>query len=111
MFYDNLKKECEKRNIKITRLVLECGGTKGSLTGWKNGADPRSDIVIKIAKRLNVTTDELLLGNIENKTEEERLITAYRQLTDEGKRAVLSFAEMAAENPQYKKYTDLPEEA
>ena len=111
MFYDNLKKICEKKGVKITPTVIECGGKAGSINGWKKGAAPNSEIVIKLSIRLNVTTDELLLGNIENKTEEERLITADRQLTDEGKRAVLSFAEMAAENPQYKKYTDLPEEA
>lgn len=60
MFYDILKNECEKQGLKITPLVLECGGSKGNLSHWKSGASPKSDIVIKLARRLNVPTDYLL---------------------------------------------------
>ena len=66
MFYDNLKAECERQGLKITPIVLECGGNKGSLSGWKKGASPNSDIVMKLSVRLNVSTDELLFGK--NKT-------------------------------------------
>ena len=115
MFYDNLKSECDRQGLKITPLVEECGGNRGSLSGWKKGASPNSDIVMKIAVRLNVTTDFLLFGKTDNTTEqppeELRLIKAFRQLTDEGKRNVLGIAEMSAQNPQYKKYTDIPKEA
>lgn len=62
MFYDNLKAECEKQGLKITPIVLECGGNKGSITGWKNGAMPNSDIVMRLSVRLNVPTDVLLFG-------------------------------------------------
>lgn len=75
MFYDNLKAECDRQGLKITPIVLECGGNKGSLSGWKNGASPNSNIVIALAIRLNVSTDYLLLGkdnlssnNISNST-------------------------------------------
>ena len=62
MFYDNLKAECERQGLKITPIVLECGGNKGALSGWKRGASPNSDIVMKLSVRLNVSTDELLFG-------------------------------------------------
>lgn len=60
MFYDILKNECEKQGLKITPLVLECGGSKGNLSHWRSGASPKSDIVAKLARRLNVSTDYLL---------------------------------------------------
>lgn len=62
MFYDILKKECENQGVKMTPLILECGGSKGSVSNWKKGASPNSDIVVKLARRLNVSTD-YLLGN------------------------------------------------
>lgn len=62
MFYDNLKFICEQKGLKITPIVLECGGTKGVIGGWKKGAAPNSDIVMKLAVRLNVPTDLLLFG-------------------------------------------------
>ena len=62
MFYSNLKRICDEKGIKITPLVLECGGTKGIIGGWKKGISPNSDIVMKIAVKLNITTDELLFG-------------------------------------------------
>ena len=62
MFYDNLKTICEKQNLKITNIVIECGGAPGSINGWKKGSMPNSNIVIALAMRLNVSTDYLLLG-------------------------------------------------
>lgn len=62
MFYDNLKAICEKQNLKITNIVIECGGAPGSINGWKKGSMPNSSIVIALAMRLNVSTDYLLLG-------------------------------------------------
>ncbi len=115
MFYDNLKEECELQGLKITPLVLECGGNKGALSGWKKGASPNSDIVMKISVRLNVPADYLLFGR-QNKAneqdpDEQRLITAYRKLTDEGKRAVLHQAENFSKDPFYQKYTDISKDA
>ena len=115
MFYNNLKEACENEGLKITPTVIECGGKAGSIGGWKKGAAPNSDIVMKLAVRLNVTTDFLLFGRtkseIDEPDDEQRLIKAYRQLTDEGKRSVLHQAENFAKDPFYQKYTDIPKEA
>lgn len=73
MFYDNLKSICDLQNIKITPLVAECGGAKGSISNWKKGASPNSDIVVKLAVRLNVSTDQLLLG-VDTSSQQKKVI-------------------------------------
>ena len=102
MFYDNLKAICDKKNLKITPLIIECGGTKGGLSGWRNGASPNSDIVIKLAQRLNVSCDYLLTGNnsisnvdissqeTELSDDEQELLTEYKKLDFRGRSAVMS---------------------
>ena len=62
MFYDNLKAICDEQGVKITPIVAECGGAKGSISNWKKGASPNSDIVARLAVRLNVSTDLLIFG-------------------------------------------------
>lgn len=113
MFCDNLKEECERQGHKITPTVQQCGGKVGSIGGWKNGASPNSDIVMKLATRLNVSTDFLLFGeNISETTEDEKeLLKAYRSVTEEGKNAIKKYSQFIADNEQYKKYTDIPKEA
>ncbi len=115
VFYDNLKAECDKQKIKITPLIQKCGGSTGTISNWRKGASPNSDIVMKIAMQLNVSTDYLLFGHDkkdnEISIEEKKLLTAFRKLTPEGQNAVLMFAEVSAQNPQYQKYTDIPKEA
>ena len=73
-------------NTKIATVVKECGGAVGSIDGWKKGATPRSDIVVKMALRLNVTTDYLLLGRTSapelsmqfQTTKEQQILAAYK---------------------------------
>lgn len=116
MFYDNLKAECERQGYKLTTIVLECGGTKGIIGGWKNGAAPRSDIVMKLAVRLNVPTDYLLFGThspvSQLESNEQELLNIYQKLSVEDRFRVLgraeTLAELAAEraSEQLKKSTD-----
>lgn len=61
-FYDNLKSLCDERGVSITKTVELCGGSTGSIGGWKAGKWPNSEIVFKIATRLDVSCDRLLLG-------------------------------------------------
>lgn len=111
MFYNNLKKICDKKGVKVTPIVLECGGNKGSLSGWKKGAIPNSDIVMKIAVRLNVTTDNLLFGESEESEIEKKIIEALRNVNDEGKEDVLDYAVMISEKQKYQKNTNVSKEA
>lgn len=94
MFYDNLLVACEKKGIKVTPLVIECGGASGSISNWKKGASPNSDIVLKLATRLNVSTDYLLTGkdkflNDNLDTDQQELIEDYKTLSDIDKARVL----------------------
>ena len=98
MFYDNLKAICDEKNIKITPLVLECGGTKGVIGGWRKGAKPNSDIVMKLAVKLNITTDYLLFGEEKLNTEDDKikyaLFDGLEGVTDEMYDEVKQYAQM-----------------
>lgn len=103
MFYDNLKRICDEKNLKITPIVVECGGAKGSISNWKNGATPNSDIVARLSVRLNVSTDLLIFGK-ENRSSaeqltdnEKKLLTYYNKLSDIDKGIVIGRAEQLAE--------------
>lgn len=99
MFYDNLKAICDNKGLKITPIVAECGGAKGSITNWRNGAIPNSDIVIRLAKRLGVTTDYLLLGSDKCtlSREQEELLSHFNNLSSVDKGKVIGKAETLAE--------------
>lgn len=100
MFYNNLKAICDKKGLKVTPTVLSCGGSKGSLTAWKNGASPNSDIVINLSVLLNVPTDLLLLGeerNIPLTDDEQKLIEHYNRLPPEEKIKLVARAEAIAD--------------
>lgn len=101
MFYDNLKAECERQGLKITPLTIECGGATGSIARWKYGAAPTSDIVVRFAERLGVTTDYLLTGEEKEQpkptpTENIKfaLFNGTDGITDEMYEEVKQFAEM-----------------
>lgn len=95
MFYDNLKSVCEKKGVKITPLIQECNGSTGSISKWRNGAYPNSDIVVKVAMRLGVSTDFLLLGKEYLQPTEQlsqdklRLLEMYDMLSDIEKGEIL----------------------
>ncbi|MCD7948280.1 MAG: hypothetical protein LUG13_08335 [Oscillospiraceae bacterium] len=96
MFYDNLKQICAEQGLKVTPIVNECGAT-GSIAGWKNGRSPSSDVVIKLAMRLNVSTDRLLFGaeRYNLSPEQQEFIKIYDSLDEEGRtivRAALYYA-------------------
>jgi len=108
MFYDNLKAICEEQGLKITPVVLECGGTKGMLGGWKNGASPNSDIIMRLSDRLNVSTDALLFGKdypvrpAITDEDEKALLESFRCLSDKEQAKLLGRAELLAEQTMAK---------
>lgn len=101
-FYDNLKQICEAKGVKVTPTVLECGGTKGIISGWKKGIYPNSEIVMKLSVLLNVPSDALLFGiatplpnNLSE--DEEELLRYYKQLPEKEKIRLVSRAEAIAD--------------
>ncbi len=104
MFYDNLKSICEKKDLKITPTVLECGGTKGIISGWKKGAMPNSDIVMKLSTKLNVSTDFLLFGKktIDNiSTTEKELLDFFRKLSPNEQQRIIGRCEEIVSSKEY----------
>lgn len=63
MFWDNFKKECDKRGLKPTPVLKECGISTGSIGRWQAGSSPNADAIIAIAKYLQCSTDILLMGS------------------------------------------------
>lgn len=100
VFYDNLKIICDQKGVKITPIVAECGGAKGSISNWKNGASPNSDIVAKLAVRLNVSSDELIFGKETSPSlpeDELELLGYYKKLPEREKIRLVSRAEALAD--------------
>lgn len=62
MFYDNLKKACENKGVKVTPYAQSLGLTSGIVGNWKKGGVPRIDILIKMSSDLDVSIDYLLTG-------------------------------------------------
>lgn len=119
----NKIKETAKAKGKVLKdLLQQCNLGSNTFSHMLHGKAIAYDSLANIADYLDCSVDFLLgrtnnanahQGNAEVKglPEEQRLITAFRKLTDEGKRTVLSIAEMSAQNPQYQKYTDISEKA
>ena len=94
MFYDTLVKLCKEHNVKITPLVVSCGGSKSSPLNWKNGASPNSDIVIKLAEYFGVSTDYLLLGKEpELSDKQQQLLNLFNQLSEENQAKIIERVE------------------
>ncbi|MBE6754760.1 MAG: hypothetical protein E7559_10515 [Ruminococcaceae bacterium] len=102
MFYENLVEVCKELGVYPTRVVLECGGKSGSISGWKKGAWPSSEIVANIASHLNISCDRLLLGkpstqpttaqNASYSEEAQQLMQLFDSLDQEGRIIVMAEA-------------------
>lgn len=66
MFYERYASLCANRGVSPSKVAIECGFNKGSVSVWKkkyqNGIDvrPSSEILIKIANYFSVSVDFLL---------------------------------------------------
>lgn len=63
--YERLKVVCKENNTNPTSLCIEITGSQGNLATWKKG-NIRTDYLIKIAQKFNVTIDYLLLSPVES---------------------------------------------
>lgn len=115
-----IKKIAKDKNVSVKQLLNDVGLGYNTMSNMKTSM-PKADNLAKIADYLECSVDFLLgrtnnanahKGNAEVKglPEEQRLITAFRKLTDEGKTRVLDEAEMCANTIKFQKYTDVPRE-
>lgn len=100
MFYDRLKEACKTANTTVTAVLKAIGIGTANGTYWKNGSVPSSDIVIKLAEFLNVSTDYLLTGQSPSSSfsdTEKELISLFKSLSEADKIRVIERAETLAE--------------
>lgn len=73
---ENIKKLCDKNNIKITNLEKELGFGAGIISRWGNDADPSLSKIIQVADYFHVSIDEVVgHNNIINDKFLEKLIS------------------------------------
>lgn len=60
MFYAKFVYECRGIGLKPSKLLEELGMSKGNLSAWRKGKLPSGKTLSTLAKRFNITVDELL---------------------------------------------------
>lgn len=69
MFWDNFMRLCNQAGKYPNTVAAEVGvKSTGTVTGWKNGANPRQTVLLKLADYFGVTVDYLLNAEKENPT-------------------------------------------
>lgn len=64
MFWTNYVRLCASISKAPNVVAAECGvKSTGTVTGWKNGAKPRDNVLIKIADYFGISADELVGDN------------------------------------------------
>lgn len=67
MFWDNFVRLCNQAGKYPNTVAAEVGvKSTGTVTGWKNGANPRQTVLLKLADYFGVTVDYLLNAEKEN---------------------------------------------
>lgn len=60
IFFTRFQDLCRRNGTSVNAVGREIGASSGSITAWKNGTEPRSGTLVKIAEYFGVTTDYLL---------------------------------------------------
>ena len=96
-FRENLKNELEYQGLLVKELSEKSGIKKQTLDNYLSThcCIPHADIAVKIARALNVSVEYLITGK-ETKSsesdfsiEEKKLISAFRNLPEQKKKALL----------------------
>lgn len=81
LFGKNLKKYLAEKGMTQTQLANELGIKQPTINSWINkGINPELEKVIRIAKILDVTLDELVLGRRTYNELEQKLILVQEEL-------------------------------
>lgn len=60
MFWDNFYKLCKSQGTSPNAVCAAIGLSNATATGWKNGTQPKADVLIKLAEYLDCSVDYLL---------------------------------------------------
>ena len=58
----------DQRGVTAKKLTTDLGISNSSVSDWKKGSKPSSDVIVKLANYFHVTTDYILLGTLSNDT-------------------------------------------
>lgn len=94
MFYVNYVRLCNSVNKTPSSVALEMGIAKPTVTRWKNGSNPNSATLFKVADYFGVTVEYLLEDHSEQK---EKLSAESEELTVDQKRAIEKILNMPPE--------------
>lgn len=107
-FSDKIKNLRAEHHLSQIAFAKKIGVSKSLVAFWEvNKRDPRLEQVMNIGRIFNIDWTTLLddeLLNYEPKMrrdEEQSLLNAYRNLNEEGKRTLLTFAQSLVYNPLY----------
>jgi transcriptional regulator with XRE-family HTH domain len=88
-FYECYEALCFEHGMKpqAQEILNILGVTSPTISGWKKGSSPKIEVLCRLARYFNVTTDYLLgLSDTRNLAEEEQLLLeAYRNASVEGR--------------------------
>lgn len=85
MFIAQLEKLCKENGTTVSTIAKELGFSMGSVSQWRKGSCPRSDVVVRFADYFSVTTDYLLKGEepqMRLKDEKEKLNMSENRTID-----------------------------
>lgn len=78
MFFDQLKRICEARGLKVTTTVKAAGLSTGLIGNWKNGGKPTYDTLCRLADYLGVSVQEFVEDEPrEARAQEHNELTEY----------------------------------
>ncbi len=110
MFYSRYESLCNEIGISPSKAAQKNQISKTSVTRWKRGAAPSSDILNKLATYFNVSTDYLLgktdiknrpdtIFDIEPTKDEVEFIKQYRLADKEMQDAIRLLLKRGKQNP------------
>ena len=98
---DNLLKLLDEKGLSQADLCKHLGINTSTMTNWKQrGTDPAAKYIIPICEFIDVSPYMLLTGNEKplDSSDEELLITYYRQLSEKHRGVILGEAKALASN-------------
>lgn len=108
MFYEKIEKEIQKRGINLNLLAKGAGITQSGTSRWKNGTMPSCEVLVKICKYLNVSSDYLL--DLDEKDpppyisdQEQELLEYFRQCNSGEQESILLLASAGATKAEQEK--------
>ena len=97
VFYERVKALCEDNKMTVSDLLTQLGMSASNNTRWSKGTIPDGNTLVKIAMRLNVTTDYLLgLKWVEEQKDKEKADLPQSALDSQIRELVHLFSECDA---------------